>query len=80
MLLGLMVYVMTVSLLLAPAVWGLWPGGRGWQVHRLRLAIEIDCEHRVLHRSCPDPCGPAQVMLPCPTCSSGRLERTEDNP
>ncbi len=24
-----------------------------WQVHRLRLAIEIDCDHRVLHRS-PD--------------------------
>ena len=22
-----------------------------WQVHRLRLAIEIDCDHRVLHRS-----------------------------
>jgi len=22
-----------------------------WQVHRLRVAIEIDCDHRVLHRS-----------------------------
>ena len=35
-------------LLLALLPWNLplW-----WQIHRLRLAIEIDCDHRVVHRS-----------------------------